>query len=169
MKRKKRSFPGCSRAVPLCLSGVSSWSPQEFFCLRIKTTSKHPRPPECVAPAFRGLSPSVMIPGCRLHANIPKGECTPTCRPRSVTACVKCPRFLVWFVSKWEPVFVMGDFHARYSSQLSTRRLVTVQMNGTDCLYNATKLKAGNIYIYFANGNTFGDVLSVLSSSWLMS
>lgn len=90
-EEEERSFPGCSRAVPLCLSGVSSWSPQEFFCLRIKTTSKHVRPPECVVPAFRGLSASVMIPGSRLHANIPKGECTPTCRLWSV--CVNCPRF----------------------------------------------------------------------------
>lgn len=69
------SFLGCSSTVLLlCLSGVSSWSLQEFSVSVLITTSKRIRCSECVVHAFRGLSHSVMIPCSRLHVNIPKAS-----------------------------------------------------------------------------------------------
>ena len=88
------SFLGCSSTMLLCLSGVSSWSLQEFSVCVLITTSKRTRSPECVVHAFRGLSSSVMIPRSRLHVN------TPTANARRPAGCsLSPPKSTVWVFS----------------------------------------------------------------------
>lgn len=157
------SFLRCSSTMLLCLSGVSSWSLQEFSVCVLITTSKWKRSPACLAHAFRGKSSTIMIPRSRIHVNRAKAN---TCRPAdfSLSQC----KATVWVFNL---ICSQARAHTGDESFLCTPfiRIIVWFTQHNSCIkkqgYDVVKLQAAkNLELVYKCRN----VICSSSSSWLI-